>query len=221
MRTPTPHSPLIEIHVSPPLETNAYLVADPKRREALAIDPSLVGRELLDRCNKQGWALKTVVLTHGHIDHTHDAAFLVRETGAGLLAHCQTAPLLSDPMLCGAAWLGMNLEPCELSREIADGDMIEVGDFSMKVLHTPGHSPGCVCLLGDGYAFTGDLLFAGGVGRWDFPGGDQEVLIKSLRRVAREYPDETRLYSGHGPATTMDQEKRTNPFLVEWGISEN
>ncbi|HNY26530.1 MAG TPA: MBL fold metallo-hydrolase [Candidatus Sumerlaeota bacterium] len=213
---PSSESLIIECLVSPPLGTNAYLVADPASAQALAVDPSCVGEELLARCRERGWKLIGIVLTHGHIDHTHDTASLARATGCPILCHTQTGPLLEDENRCGALWLGMQLEPAHATRLLEEDDTIALGGQTLRVLHTPGHTPGCMCLLGDGVCLTGDLLFRDSVGRWDFPEGDEEQLVASLRKLVARCPETTRLYPGHGPETTLARERHQNPYLLEW-----
>jgi glyoxylase-like metal-dependent hydrolase (beta-lactamase superfamily II) len=207
---------LIECLISPPLETNTYLVADSEAGRAIAIDPSCVGEQILERCRENNWKLDAIVLTHSHIDHVHDTALLARETGAPVLAHKAAATALKDPIRSGAAWLGMDLDPCEVSRTLAENDTVQVGGIALRVLHLPGHSPCSICLLGEGCCFGGDLLFRDGVGRWDLPGGNEKKLIASLRRLASECGDDVTVYPGHGPATTMGRERRKNSFLLEW-----
>jgi len=191
-------------------------VADPASAQALAVDPSCVGEQLLARCRERGWNLIGIVLTHGHIDHTHDTASLARAAGCPILCHTSTAPFLEDETRCGALWLGMRLEPAHATRPLEEDDTIPLGGQTLRVLHTPGHTPGSMCLLGEGSCLTGELLFRNGVGRWDLPEGDGDQLAASLRKLAARCPDTVRLYPGHGPATTMGRERRENPYLLEW-----
>ncbi len=183
---------------------------------ALVIDPSCVGSEHLSLCAERGLNLEGIVLTHSHVDHTRDAARMARESGAPVLAHREAAALLQDAEKCGAVWLQIDFEPVPVSRFLEDGDRITVGNQGFEVIHTPGHSPDSICLLGDGVCFTGDLLFRDGVGRWDLPGGDPKALRESLARLVNECGDATTLYPGHGEPTTMGRERAENPYLLEW-----
>jgi len=233
---------------SPPLETNAYLVADAAAGRAIIIDPSFLGNVLLDRCAERNWILEAIVLTHSHVDHTHDVPDMVRrlhqavrfaaggheaggrETGdhgargreargdaeTPVLAHPKTAEMLRDADLCGASWLGFDFEPVAVTRYLNDGDRVSVGGCELEVIHTPGHSPGSICLLGPEECFTGDLLFRDGVGRWDLPGGDLVELRASLLRLAERCDDALTLYPGHGEGATMGRERAQNPYLLEW-----
>ena len=192
---------------------------DPERLFPLAQMPNLGVDAMIDemkRCAEKGWELEATVLTHGHVDHVHDAALMKEESAKPLLAHPLTELALQNPNLSGAAMMGLVMEPCELSGRLEDGDTVSLGGARLKVLHTPGHSPGSICLLGEGICLTGDLLFRDGVGRWDFQNGDRDTLIESLRKLARECPDDTVLYPGHGPSTTMGRERRDKPYLLEW-----
>lgn len=202
--------------VSPPLDTCAYLAADAESARAIAIDPSCAADDLLGAAEQRGWQIEAVVLTHEHIDHIHDAARLARMAGAPVMAHADALPALRDPLLSGAMMLGMSLDAVEDAQALHDGASVQVGNLAFRVYHTPGHSPGSICLSAVGHCFTGDLLFRGGVGRWDLPGGDQAVLIESLRRLAAALPDDTTLHPGHGGETTLERERRDNPFLLEW-----
>ncbi|MBN1867452.1 MBL fold metallo-hydrolase [Candidatus Sumerlaeota bacterium] len=207
---------IVQCLVSPPLATNAYVVADPVQKRAVIVDPSFVGAELLARVRSQSFMLDAVVLTHGHIDHTHDAGALARETGVAILAHRADETLLADRVRSGADWLELSFESCKISRYLEDGTDLEVGDARLRVLHTPGHSPGSICLLGEDECLTGDLLFRDGVGRWDLPGGDPAALQKSLRRLAGACPTDATILPGHGKSTTLVRERRSNPYLLDW-----
>jgi glyoxylase-like metal-dependent hydrolase (beta-lactamase superfamily II) len=141
------------------------------------------------------------------------AASLIRQ-GFPLMIHAADAPMLENHELSGANWIGLAQESCQASRLLEEGDTIDLwgGDSPLQVIHTPGHSPGGICLLAQGCAFAGDLLFAGGIGRTDLPGGNDEEMQHSLQKIMT-LPDNTRVFSGHGPSTTIGQERENNPFL--------
>lgn len=204
---------LVEKRVSPPLETNTYILVEEESRQALIIDPSQLGSELMNLCIEKKWEVAGIYLTHGHIDHSHDTALVAQETGAPVYGHKETAALLQDPMLSGALWLGMELKPCQTDEILEDGDTFQLGDETLSVLHCPGHSAGCLCLLGKGACFSGDVLFQGSVGRSDLPGGNSQTLSASLKKLTDHLAPDTRIYPGHGPATTLAAELESNPFL--------
>ncbi|MFW6286728.1 MAG: MBL fold metallo-hydrolase [Candidatus Sumerlaeota bacterium] len=201
---------------SPPLDTNMFLVADTEARKAIAIDPSEAATKLLEKSRENDWTIEAIVLTHGHIDHTAGAAALAQASGAPVWGHALVEEALRDPVRSGAAFVGMEQTPCPLDRKLQDGDKISVGALELSILHTPGHAPDAICLIGEADAFVGDLLFRGGVGRYDFPDSDLSSLINSLRRLSDRLGDEVRIHPGHGPSSTMARERRENPYLLEW-----
>ena len=192
-----------------PFMMNCYVLKD--GGETLVIDPGEATEEL-----KQCVADENVTMifnTHCHIDHSAGNAGMVAATGAPLVCHEDDLPLLR-----GLAQQGQMFGfPCEASpdpdRFINEGDTVTVGSVSMKVLHTPGHAPGHVVLVGDGFVIGGDVLFNGSIGRTDLPGGDHAQLLESIKTKLWPLPDETVVYCGHGPATTIGKERATNPFL--------
>jgi len=200
------------------LQTNCYILGCPNTREALVIDPGAEAELIGSTLDKHGLKLKTVVLTHGHADHIGACGELRREPGVTLAIHREDAPLLSDTHRNLTAYIGPPLTLSAAETLLGDGDRVEFGaGIQLTVLHTPGHTRGSICLLGEGFLFSGDTLFAGAVGRTDFPGGDFKTLIASLKNRLEPLPDDTRVYPGHGPASTMGVEKRENPYLTtEW-----
>lgn len=206
----------IECIPSPPLETNVYLVADPHLKKALVIDPSFASPLIQERLQQLGWSVERILLTHGHIDHTCHAAQLARETGAPLCTHELTLPYLEDGSLSCADYLGLKVELFGTVQPLVDGDKISVGGEAFTVVHTPGHTPGCISLLADDQSvcFTGDLVFRNGVGRCDFPGGSYPTLQKSIARLFSLCKADTTLYPGHGPTTTPAFECSSNPYLT-------
>jgi len=194
-------------------QTNCYLVGCPETREALVLDPGGEVSPVLERAQALGLTVSQVVNTHGHFDHIVGNAALVRATGAPLAVHELDAPLLYAPQSERSALLGLRREPCQPTRLLREGDSVALGSLSFRVLHTPGHTPGGICLLGHGVLFSGDTLFHLGIGRTDLPGGDMEVLMRSLEEVVLPLEDDLLVYPGHGPHTTLGYEKRYNPFL--------
>jgi glyoxylase-like metal-dependent hydrolase (beta-lactamase superfamily II) len=154
-------------------------------------------------------------LTHAHVDHVVGVPRVAAETGAPVWLHPGDRPLY-DAVPEQATWFGL-ANPASLpapDHALTHGANVKVGTLTFEVRHAPGHSPGSVCLLGPGVALTGDVLFAGSIGRTDLPGGDFETLIASIERELLPLSDDTIVYSGHGPETTIGRERRTNPFLT-------
>jgi hydroxyacylglutathione hydrolase len=188
-------------------EANCFLVGDSESREALIIDPGFdlksEARAILEEVKRNELTVKYVVNTHGHPDHTAGNKILKEFTKAPILIHELDTVMLSDP-------------PAD--HKLHDGDLIEVGSVKLRIIHTPGHTPGSIILLGSDIVFSGDTLFAGSVGRYDLAGGSVEQLKNSLKNKLLTLPDYFKLYPGHGPTSTIGEERRTNPFLqhLEW-----
>jgi glyoxylase-like metal-dependent hydrolase (beta-lactamase superfamily II) len=196
-------------------QTNCYIVGCESTREGVVIDPGGHSEHILRAIDDAGLTIRYVFNTHCHFDHMQANADLVSATGASLALHPLELPLLQADG--GAALFGLPAVPSPMPDvELADGQLLEVGTLCFKVLHTPGHSPGSVTfyLEAEGVAFDGDVLFPGGVGRTDLPGGDWDTLVHSIRDVLFNLPDETILYPGHMHHTTVGQEKSSNPYLA-------
>lgn len=194
------------------LEVNCYILADEESLDALVIDPGDEDDRILDVIKRKDLKLKYIINTHAHFDHVGVNQSLKDATGAEILIHESDKELLRHAG--DQAFLyGLDVPPSNADIFLKDGDDIIVGKIKLKVIHTPGHSEGGICLLGEGFVFTGDTLFAGSVGRTDFPGGDQVKLLESIRKRLALLPDNTRVYPGHGPETKIGEEKKYNPFF--------
>ncbi len=196
-----------------PIDANCYIIGCEQTKEGAVVDPGDEGRRILKRLEALGLNCKYIILTHGHADHIGALQEVRDATGAEVLIHKQDAGMLTDPNQNLSMMLGLVLKFEAADRLLEEGDMIQVGDIDIKVIHTPGHSLGGISLQVEDFLITGDTLFAGSVGRSDFPGGNHNVLINSIKTKLLVFPDETKVYSGHGPATTIGYEKRYNPFL--------
>ncbi|NLI01618.1 MAG: MBL fold metallo-hydrolase [Chthonomonadales bacterium] len=196
-----------------PMDNNTYLIGDEATREAFIVDPGFGTAPIMDQVNSDGWTVRTVLNTHAHLDHIAENALFVEVFGAGLALHPADRALM-DAAGAQAQWFGV--PPPRMvtpTHDLWDGEELALGGSSVRVIHTPGHSPGSVCFAGPDWIVVGDLIFAGGIGRADLPGGDYDTLIESIRSRILTLDDTVRLYPGHGPSTTVGQERRTNPFL--------
>jgi len=197
-----------------PLDNNTYLVADEAAAEAVVVDPSFGSRPVLDAVRDRGWRIAAIVNTHCHLDHVVENRWFVEQTGAPLVLHAGELPLM-ERLDAQAAWMGVPVPDATApGRLVEDGESLAVGAGALRVVLTPGHSPGRISLLGPGFVIVGDVLFAGSIGRTDLPGGSLEQLLDSIRRRLLVLPDETIVYPGHGPETTIGRERRSNPFLA-------
>ncbi len=195
-----------------PFAANCYLVGAESTREGVIIDPGAEAAEILKKVKDLGLAIKVIVLTHGHIDHITALKEVKEATGAEVAVHSGDARSLQEGSLSNMFGISYPTPPPP-DRLLEGGDSIDVGDLHFKVLHTPGHTPGGICLLGQGAVFTGDTLFNLGIGRCDLPGGDGGRLMESIHTQLMTLPDNTAVYPGHGPQTTISIERRANPFL--------
>lgn len=195
-------------------QTNCYVVGCEETREGVVIDPGGHPQRILKAVEESGLTVRYVLNTHCHFDHMGANAEIVAATGAPLALHPGELPILRERG--GAAWFGVTVSESPLpDLKLVGGEVLEVGTLRFQVLFTPGHSPGGVTfyLEEEGAAFDGDVLFAGGVGRTDLPGGDWNTLARSIHQVLFALPDETVIYPGHGPHTTVGRERATNPWL--------
>ncbi len=196
-----------------PIMANCYIVGCDRTREAAVIDPGDEPDRVLMALAEEKLTVKYILNTHGHFDHVGGNNRMKKATGAELIIHAADAPML-DSLNTAASSFGLTAENSPPpDRTVDEGDRIAFGDIAMKVIHTPGHSPGGISFHSDGVVFVGDTLFAGSIGRTDFPGGDFNTLIASVKNKLFPLGDDTKVYTGHGPATTIAQEKQSNPFL--------
>jgi hydroxyacylglutathione hydrolase len=189
-----------------PLSTNVYVLGDPRTREAIAIDTAIPCLSwITGALEERDWRLKLIVSTHGHWDHTGANAAVSASTGAPIGVHPLDAHRLTDPQ---PLWAPFEIPASVPAVELAEGGEIRFGDIRLRVLHTPGHTEGSVCLVSaeDGLLLSGDTLFPGGWGRVDLPGGSAELMVDSLGRLA-ELEDHLRVLPGHGAATTIGRER--------------
>jgi glyoxylase-like metal-dependent hydrolase (beta-lactamase superfamily II) len=189
-----------------PIATDVYLLADERSREAIAIDtatPSLAW--ITEELTARDWTLKLIVSTHGHWDHIGDNAAVAAHTGAEIAVHALDRHRLTDPE---PLFSPFDIVPSVPAVELAEGGEIRFGEIRLRVLHTPGHTEGSVCLLAadEGLLYSGDTLFAGGWGRTDLPGGDSGAMVESLNRLG-ELEDMVSVFPGHGPATSIGRER--------------
>ncbi|MBD3182015.1 MBL fold metallo-hydrolase [Candidatus Poribacteria bacterium] len=196
------------------MQANCYILECKDSDSAVIIDPGGDADMLLDYIDKQNLAVKFIVNTHSHIDHIAGNSELkaVLPT-APLCIHESGVDRLTDSKLNLSAFLGIPYSSPVPEKILHDEDILEAGCIHLKVIHTPGHSPDSICLLSEECIFTGDLLFAGSIGRYDFPGSSYETLMKSLEEII-ELDGSLTVYPGHGPKTSIDEERRSNPFLV-------
>ena len=211
---------LIRTAALPPFYKNGYVVSCEATREGVVIDPGDEVEMLLESAERDRVDVKAILLTHAHLDHVTGVAAAKKRLGVDVWLHQDDEHLYNGVVEQGRMF-GLRVEEQPpIDRYYSPGDPFRFGECVADVWHTPGHCPGGVCLAigrsdqASRDLFVGDTLFAGSIGRTDLPGGDLETLLRSIREVLFAFPDDTNVYSGHGPSTTIGQERETNPFLV-------
>ncbi|MDH7576396.1 MAG: MBL fold metallo-hydrolase [Bacillota bacterium] len=198
-----------------PMLANCYLVWCEETKDALVIDPGGEGERILAEIKREQLQVKYIVNTHGHVDHIAANHKVKEGTGAKILVHAEDAPLLTSPNFNLSIYVGTPVKGPAADMLLCEGEEIVVGkQVRLSVLHTPGHTRGGICLNAGEAIFTGDTLFAGSIGRTDFPGGSYQDLLNSIKTKILINDDHVLLYPGHGPTSTVGDERKSNPFLL-------
>lgn len=196
------------------ISANCYLIGCEETKEAALIDPGGDAPQIMRLIENSGLTVKYIINTHGHIDHIGANQQVKEATGAELLIHEADAPMLTSAGRNLSLFTGRVVSGPAADWELKDGDRIKIGKtVELEVIHTPGHTPGGICLKTGDIIFTGDTLFAGSIGRTDFPGGSYRQLIESIKQKLMVFEDHVVVYPGHGPASTIGFERKHNPFL--------
>lgn len=204
---------IVKVLVVGPIGANCIILGCEKTRKAVVVDPGDEGDRILGALAQEKLTVEHIINTHGHFDHVGANKRLKEATGADILIHTEDAPMLGHLKEMAMAF-GMRMENSPpADKLLKDGDLITFGEQSLKVLHTPGHSPGGISLQGEDFVIAGDTLFQGSIGRTDLPGGDYNTLISSIKTKLFPLGDKMKVYTGHGPSTLIGGEKRFNPFL--------
>ncbi len=196
------------------MDSNCYIIGCEETKEGAIVDPGADAIRILQKVDELGLKVVAIILTHGHIDHIGALSDVREATGAPAMIHADDAGQLTDAGKNLSAYVGSRVSTKAADRLLQDNDKIEVGKITLEVIHTPGHTRGGISIkCAPDVLITGDTLFAGSIGRSDFPGGNHAQLISSIKTRLLIFPDETRVYPGHGPSSTIGEEKKFNPFL--------
>lgn len=200
----------------PQMANYCYMIGDEATRNCAVIDPAFDSSKILDAVKEAGYTITHVINTHGHSDHTSANAAIIEATGATLCIHKDDAGQVVNMLNKALSRVLGGKESPKADQLLEDGDTIRIGETELKVIHTPGHTPGSICIYAEGNLFTGDTLFVGAVGRTDLPGGSTGKLLSSIREKLYSLPDDTRVWPGHdygdAPTSTIGREKKSNPF---------
>lgn len=196
-----------------PLLANCYIIGCEKTNKAVCIDPGGNPEKILNVIFDKGLDLTHIILTHGHCDHIEGSDYLRERTNALLFIHENDKDMITNPEKNLSIFLGRGFGLKEADNFLRDGDNILIGEMRLEILHTPGHTPGSISVKIEDLLFTGDTLFAGSIGRTDFPGGSYSMLKKSILEKILPLGDEIKIFPGHGISSTIGEEKMTNPFL--------
>ena len=203
---------IIKKMVVGPLQTNCYIIVDEKSGKGIIIDPGYDASKIIKQVGLCNVDVIFIVLSHGHIDHICALSEIKRATNAKVAIHRKDAPLLEETKL--GVYLGIECTPIPRPDiYLEGGEEFKLGKLIFRIIHTAGHTPGGICLEGEGACFTGDTLFRYGIGRSDLPGGNSVSLINNIRQRLLTLPDQIKVYPGHGPETTIEAERRGNPFI--------
>lgn len=194
---------------------NCYLAVDESTNEAVIVDPGSNVKVISQMIDEEKCQLKYVLNTHGHSDHIGANTEICSKYNAPLGIHPLDAPMLTDAKLNLSNYWGLDILSKKADFFLNENDVLAIGKSKLRVVHTPGHSPGGICLIGDKFIFSGDSLFAEAIGRTDFPGGSTEDLIKNLQEKVLTLDDDVIVYPGHGPATTIGHERKYNAYLLQ------
>ena len=195
------------------MDNNCYIIGCEETREAVVVDPGDEGGRILRKLEELKLNCRYIILTHGHVDHLGALGEVRKATKAQVLIHSEDAEMLTSSGRNLSMYTGVNLKFDPPEWVLSDGDVVEVGKVRLEILHTPGHTRGGVTIVAGDSLITGDTLFAGSVGRSDFPGGNHKQMIKSIMEKILVFPPETKVFPGHGPGSTVGREAKDNPFI--------